>query len=61
MMIFDEATLPPQWEWNYQPQAGKWSLTERKGWLRLHAFSPLKENDLLKAGNTVTQRVFPNG
>lgn len=48
--------LPPQWEWNYQPRNDHWSLTERKGWLRLHAYKPLEENNLLKAGNTITQR-----
>jgi beta-xylosidase len=53
---FNESILPPQWEWNYQPRADKWSLTERPGWLRLHAFRPLQRNDLLKAGNTLTQR-----
>jgi len=55
---FDETVLPPQWEWNYQPQADKWSLTERPGWLRLHAFRPLEPDNLLKAGNTLTQRSF---
>jgi len=53
---FKEAKLGVQWEWNYQPRAEKWSLNEHKGWLRLHAFTPLKTNDLLKAGNTLTQR-----
>ena len=53
---FNETHLPPQWEWNYQPRAEKWSLTERPGWLRLHAFKPLSPDDLLKAGNTLTQR-----
>lgn len=53
---FDETSLPPQWEWNYQPRADKWSLTERPGWLRLHAFKPLAPDNLLKAGNTLTQR-----
>ena len=53
---FNETSLPPQWEWNYQPRADKWSLTERPGWLRLHAFQPLSPDDLLKAGNTLTQR-----
>jgi len=53
---FKEAKLGVQWEWNYQPRAEKWSLKEHKGWLRLHAFTPLKTNDLLKAGNTLTQR-----
>jgi len=55
---FNDATLPPQWEWNYQPRADKWSLTERPGWLRLHAFRPLEANNLMKAGNTLTQRCF---
>ncbi len=53
---FNETRLPPQWEWNYQPRADQWSLTERPGWLRLHAFPPLSPDDLLKAGNTLTQR-----
>jgi beta-xylosidase len=53
---FDETNLPPQWEWNYQPRADKWSLTERPGWLRLHAFRPQEAGNLLKAGNTLTQR-----
>ncbi|WP_342644534.1 glycoside hydrolase 43 family protein [Mucilaginibacter sp. CSA2-8R] len=54
---FSAATVSSQWEWNYQPRAGKWSLSQRKGWLRLHAFKPLK-NDLLHAGNTITQRSY---
>ena len=53
---FNETSLPPQWEWNYQPRADKWSLTERPGWLRLRAFKPLSPDNLLKAGNTLTQR-----
>ena len=55
---FDEAVLPPQWEWNYQPRDDKWSLSERMGWLRLHAFKPLSPDNLMKAGNTLTQRCF---
>ncbi len=53
---FNQTSLPPQWEWNYQPRPEKWSLTERPGFLRLKAFKPLAENELLKAGNTLTQR-----
>ncbi|HWV65541.1 hypothetical protein [Chitinophaga sp.] len=56
---FNSSVLQPQWEWDYQPRAGKWSLTERKGFLRLHAFLPADStgrNILLKAGNTITQR-----
>lgn len=55
---FSSPRLAPQWEWNYQPRADKWSLTERPGSLRLHAFKPLAPDNLLKAGNTLTQRCF---
>jgi beta-xylosidase len=55
---FGGVTLAPQWEWNYQPRADRWSLTERPGWLRLHAFRPLEPGNLMKAGNTLTQRSF---
>ena len=53
---FREPTLKPQWEWNYQPRREKWSLNERPGFLRLHAFLPVKPNDFKTAGNTLTQR-----
>jgi beta-xylosidase len=55
---FNEKSLPPQWEWNYQPRDAMWSLTERPGWLRLRAFQPLQPGNLMKAGNTLTQRIF---
>jgi beta-xylosidase len=55
---FDRAILGPQWEWNYQPRKDKWSLSQRKGWLRLSAFRPLEQDQLAKAGNTLTQRTF---
>jgi beta-xylosidase len=53
---FTSASLAPQWEWNYQPRADKWSLTERPGFLRLYAFRGLDGNNLLKIGNILTQR-----
>jgi len=53
---FNKPLLPQQWEWNYHPRSDKWSLSERRGWLRLHAFKPIDPNNLLKAGNTLTQR-----
>lgn len=57
---FESSKLNVQWEWNYQPRADKWSLTDRKGHLRLYAFMPInseeKENIILRAGNTITQR-----
>lgn len=55
---FDNAVISEQWEWNYQPRVEMFSLVERKGWLRLKAFKPLVENELLQAGNTLTQRSF---
>jgi beta-xylosidase len=55
---FNSATLNPQWQWNYQPRADKWWLTERPGFLRLHAFKPLLPGNFFKAGNTICQRHF---
>jgi beta-xylosidase len=55
---FNGPKLGVQWEWNYQPRADKWSLTERPGFLRLHAFKPLERGNLKKAGNTLTQRAL---
>ena len=55
---FAATALPPQWEWNYQPRADHWSLTERPGFLRLHAFKPLRTDDVMSAGNTLTQRTM---
>ncbi len=55
---FSSQELEPWWQWNYQPRKSMYSLTERKGWLRLRAFRPLQDNTLLKAGNTLTQRSF---
>ena len=48
--------LDPQWMWNYHPRSDKWSLSDRKGYLRLYAFKPLKESTFFKAGNTICQR-----
>ncbi|MEO7912408.1 MAG: family 43 glycosylhydrolase [Roseiflexaceae bacterium] len=53
---FDSPILGPQWEWNYQPRADTWSLIERPGHLRLHAFKPLRRGDFRSAGNTLSQR-----
>ncbi|MBO9729805.1 MAG: glycoside hydrolase 43 family protein [Chitinophaga sp.] len=57
---FNTAKLPAQWEWNYQPRADKWSLTARKGFLRLYAFAPIPSKKptaiILRTGNTLTQR-----
>jgi beta-xylosidase len=55
---FSGSRLGVQWEWNYQPRAEKWSISERPDWLRLHAWKPLRNDDLKTAGNTLTQRVM---
>jgi beta-xylosidase len=49
---FEQAKLQPQWEWNHNPESTGWSLTQRKGFLRLHS---LPASDLLTARNTLTE------
>jgi len=48
------------WQWNHNPDNRYWSLTERKGWLRLKAMlnAAAEEKHLLNARNTLTQRTF---
>ena len=52
---FAAQTLQPIWQWNHVPVDEKWSLSERPGYLRLHA---LGAADLLTARNTLTQRAI---
>jgi lysophospholipase L1-like esterase len=52
---FSATRLQPIWQWNHVPVAGRWSLSERPGHLRLHA---LPAGDLLGARNTLTQRAI---
>lgn len=49
---FDRPRLGVQWEWNHNPDDRAWSLSERPGFLRLHA---LPASDLVTARNTLTQ------
>jgi len=58
---FSGAQLAPEWEWNYHPREEKWSLKERPGFLRLHAFKPLQGGNILKVGNQLTTRIFQSG
>jgi beta-xylosidase len=51
---FDKPQLGLQWQWNHNPDNSLWSLTERKGYMRLHASLA---TDLTTARNTLTQRV----
>jgi Beta-xylosidase len=50
---FDRPTLNPLWQWNHLPDDSKWSLSERKGYLRLHS---LPATDLWWARNSLTQK-----
>jgi beta-xylosidase len=55
---FKSATLRPEWEWQYQPRADRWSLSEKPGVLRLHAFPSLRAGDFRGVGNVLTQRAM---
>ncbi|MCW3846333.1 glycoside hydrolase 43 family protein [Sphingomonas sp. LB-2] len=52
---FSAQQLKPIWQWNHVPVAGKWSLSERPGFLRLHA---LPATSFYDARNTLTQRAI---
>ncbi|WP_207424934.1 glycoside hydrolase family 43 protein [Desertivirga brevis] len=53
---FTGKELGMQWGWNHNPDNAKWSLTARKGYLRLSTGKPV--NDFLQARNTLTQKPF---
>jgi xylan 1,4-beta-xylosidase len=50
---FDRSKLKNIWQWNHVPVDGKWSLTERKGFLRLYS---LPAHTFWHARNTLIQR-----
>ena len=52
---FDSERMNIDWQWNHNPVNEAWSLTERKGWLRLRT-SRVTDN-LYLAPNTLTQRM----
>ena len=52
---FSGPKLANVWQWNHVPDDSKWSLTERKGFLRLHS---LPATDFWFARNTLTQRAI---
>lgn len=52
---FSAEKLDVNWQWNHNPVNNAWSLTERKGYLRLKT-SRLVDN-LYTAPNTITQRM----
>lgn len=52
---FSAPVLKPLWQWNHVPVDGKWSLSERPGYLRLHA---LPAPSFWEARNSLTQRAI---
>lgn len=52
---FSASRLQPLWQWNHVPVDDKWSLSERPGFLRLHA---LPATSFYDARNTLTQRAI---
>jgi beta-xylosidase len=51
-----EPALPLAWQWNHNPDNTRWSVTERKGYLRLK--TGRVDTSFLQARNTLTQRTF---
>jgi beta-xylosidase len=51
-----EPALPLIWQWNHNPNNSLWSVTERKGYLRLK--TGRIDSLFLKSRNTLTQRTF---
>ena len=51
-----EPTLPLVWQWNHNPDNSLWSVTQRKGFLRLT--TGRVDTILVAARNTLTQRTF---
>lgn len=51
-----DPALPLVWQWNHNPDNSLWSVTQRKGYLRLT--TGRIDNDFLLARNTLTQRTI---
>ena len=51
-----DAALPLVWQWNHNPNNSLWSVSERKGYLRLK--TGRIDTDFLSARNTLTQRTI---
>lgn len=52
---FMDKNLSPIWQWNHNPVPVAWSLTQRRGWLRLTA---QPANELGTARNTLTEKLW---
>jgi len=51
-----DPALPLVWQWNHNPDNSLWSVSKRKGWLRLT--TGRIDTILVTARNTLTQRTF---
>lgn len=51
---YEENRLDLVWQWNHKPDNSLWSVTDRKGWLRLT--SGYIAEDIMHARNSLTQR-----
>ncbi|MFT3738167.1 MAG: glycoside hydrolase 43 family protein [Breznakibacter sp.] len=51
-----DAQLPLAWQWNHNPDNALWSVSKRKGYLRLTTGH--SDGDFLMARNTLTQRTI---
>ncbi|MES2037072.1 MAG: glycoside hydrolase 43 family protein [Pseudomonadota bacterium] len=50
---FNAPVLGLQWQWNHNPDDARWSLRERRGYLRLES---VQANEFWTARNTLTQK-----
>lgn len=53
---FNGSNLKLVWQWNHNPNNHLWSLTERKGWLRLKG--GILSDSIVKCRNVLTQRTI---
>jgi beta-xylosidase len=53
---FNDPLLPLVWQWNHNPENSLWSLSDRKGFLRLK--TGRIDTSFLSARNTLTQRTI---
>ena len=52
---YKENKLPPNWQWNHNPDNSLWSVTDREGYLRLTTGKVVRKG-VQDARNTLTQR-----
>ena len=58
---FNSSNLSPQWRWNHVPHDNCYSLTDRPGWLRLHARKAVgKQKGFFGASGTLMQHAMPS-